>query len=76
MRQTIERFVIAFVLALGLLTAIGYGEASTGHDAPATAPRAAPTPPMTPNTAPLPRIAPDGRIAVAKATPRPMPGIP
>jgi hypothetical protein len=65
MRQMIRRFVIAFVLTLGFLAGLGYGQ-----------PRAHGAPTMTPDAAPVPRIAPTADITLANASPLPKPGLP
>jgi hypothetical protein len=65
MRQMIARFVIAFVLTLGFLAALGNGQ-TRAHGAPT----------MTPDAAPVPRIAPTADSMFANATPLPKPGLP
>jgi hypothetical protein len=66
MRTTIERMVIAFVLTLGVLMGMGYGQATIAHGLPS----------MTPDAAPVPRAAPTSDYAAARPTPSPKPGPP
>jgi hypothetical protein len=66
MKQTIERTMIVFVLALVMFMGMGYGRAWVAHGMPT----------MTPGAAPVPRVAPSGEIFVAKQTPFPKAGLP
>lgn len=66
MLQTIGRAVVAFLLTIGLLAAMGYGRAAAVQGAPA----------MTPGAAPVPRVAPTAEIVVVKPTPSPKAGLP